>query len=483
MTIHDAGLLIDGRAADAMQGGVFERRNPVSGEVVTRAAAATPEDADRAVEAAAHAFGSWSVMGPHSRRAILLRCADALEARRAEIVAIGLAETGATEPWMQSNVDRGALLLREAAALTTFVRGEIIPAEKPGSEAMVLRQPRGVVVGIAPWNSPVTLAVRAFAMPLACGNTVVMKSSEKCPGLHRLIAEAMTDGGLPEGVLNVIAHAPQDGPAVTAALIAHPEVRHINFTGSTRVGRIIAETAARHLKPCLLELGGKSPILVLDDAPVEDAARAAVFGFLQNQGQICMSTERAIVVDPVGDAFAEALATRARAIRAAPSGAPLAALIDAEALTGLRALVEDALARGASCLCGSVPDQGAVMQPLVLDHVTPEMRIYHEESFGPVLAIIRARDTDAAVAIANDSDFGLTAAVFGADVHRALTVARRLRTGMAHVNGPTIHDEPQMPFGGTKDSGYGRFGGTEAIREFTETRWITTQDPAQLYPF
>lgn len=485
MTDFDAQLLIGGRSCPAEGGRTFDRKNPVTGTVVTRAAAASVADADRAVAAADAAFEAWAALGPLSRRMILLRCANALEERMDDIVALGVAETGSTVGWMRANVDRGATLLREAAALTTFVRGEVIPAEKPGCEAIVLRQPRGVVLGIAPWNSPVILSVRAVATPLACGNTVVMKTSEKCPGLHRMVAEALVSGGLPDGVLNVIGHSPEDGAVVTAALIENPAVRHINFTGSTRVGRIIAETAAQNLKPCLLELGGKSPMIVLDDAPLDHAVRAAAFGFLQNQGQICMSTERAVVVQDVADSFVGKLANRARGIRAAPpeEGAPLAAVIDPSVIAPLRGLVEDAEAKGAIRLCGELPDNGAVMQPLILDRVTAQMRIYHEESFGPILAVIRARDTEDAIAVANDSDFGLTASVFGGDVLRALSVARRLRTGMAHVNGPTINDEPQMPFGGTGDSGYGRFGGTAAIHEFTETRWITTQDPAQNYPF
>ena len=246
--------------------------------------------------------------GPSQRRAILLKAADVLASKTPQFIELMAAETGATAGWAGFNVHLAAGMLREAAAMTTQISGEVIPSDKPGCIAMAIRQPAGVVLSIAPWNAPVILGVRAIALPLACGNTVVLKASEICPGTHRLIAECLREAGLPPGVLNVITNAPEDAPELIDALIAHPAVRRINFTGSTRVGRIIAQTAAKYLKPVLLELGGKAPLLVLDDADLDAAVAAAAFGAFMNQGQICMSTERIVVDEKVADAFVAKLA-------------------------------------------------------------------------------------------------------------------------------------------------------------------------------
>jgi acyl-CoA reductase-like NAD-dependent aldehyde dehydrogenase len=480
----DATLLIGGAGTAALDGATFERRDPVTGAVATRAAAAKRADVERAVGAAAAAFPAWSGFGPKARRAVLARAADLLAARADDFVSILAAETGATAPWVLFNVGLAADMLREAAAMTTQITGEIIPSDKPGTFAMAIRRPVGVIVGMAPWNAPVILPVRAMAMPLACGNTVVFKASERCPAAHRLIGEVLQEAGLPAGAVNVLTHAAGDAPEVVSALIAHPKVKRISFTGSTRVGRIVAEQAGRHLKPVLLELGGKAPLVVLDDADIDAAVNAAVFGSFLNQGQICMSTERIVVDDSVADSFVERLAARAKAL---PAGNPrdhvvLGAVVDPAAADNINALIEDALAKGAVAAAGGTAE-GTILPATVLDRVGPAMRIYHEESFGPVVTVVRATDAEDAIRIANDTDYGLSAAVFGRDVKRALAVAERIETGICHVNGPTVADEAQMPFGGVKGSGFGRFGGRAAIHEFTELRWITVEDAAQPYPF
>ena len=484
--MSDLSMLINGLETPADTGATFDRRNPLDGSVATRAPAASPADAVRAVEAAAEAFKTWRHTGPGARRALLLKAADALDARTPQFIEAMARETGASGMWAGFNAHLGADMLREAAALTTQVAGEVIPSDVPGSLAMGVRQPAGVVLGIAPWNAPVILGVRAIAAPLACGNTVVLKGSELCPRTHQLIIEALQDAGFPPGVVNYITNAPADAGPVVEAMVAHPAVRRVNFTGSTHVGRIIALVCAKYLKPSVLELGGKAPLVVLDDADIEAAVNAAAFGSFANSGQICMSTERIIVDSHVADEFVKRFATKASAL---PLGDPrlpapvvLGSVVDQATVTRCNALIDDALAHGATLVCGGKADS-TLMPATVLDHVTPAMRIYREETFGPVKCVVRVDGVEEAIACANDNEFGLSAAVFGQDIARAWQVASQIESGICHVNGPTVHDEAQMPFGGVKASGWGHFGGKAGIAEFTDLRWITVQTAARHYPF
>jgi len=479
--MYETDLLIAGQARPASNGAAFERRDPATGDVATRAAAATLDDVDAAVAAARDAFPAWSAMAPGARRTLLLAAADALEGLRPRIVDTAVREAGGAPVWYQFNVTLAANMLREAASMTTQIAGEVIPSDVPGSLAMGVRQACGVVVGIAPWNAPVILGTRAIAMPLACGNTVVLKASELCPGVHRLIAQAFVDAGFPPGVVNVISNAPDDAPQVVERLVAHPLVRRINFTGSTRVGRIIAKLAAEHLKPVLLELGGKNPIVVLDDADLDAAVDAAAFSAFFNQGQICMSADRILVDRKIAPAFIDRLAAKTATLRAAPADAPLAGMIDPAAAGRVAAMLQDARERGAIVLqTGGL--EGNVLQPAIVDSVTPDMRVYQEESFGPIVSVLRFDTDEEAIRLANDSEYGLSSAVFSRDIGRAMAVAQRIESGICHINGPTVHDEAQMPFGGVKGSGYGRFGGKAAIAEFTDLRWITVQTGPRHYP-
>ena len=462
----------------------FERVSPITGAVVSVAPALTVAEAQAAANRAAEAFAAWSQTGPGERRAILNRAADVLLSRSQALSATMIAETGAAAAWARFNVEFAAEILRDAAAMTTQVGGDVVPSDVPGRTAFALRQPAGICLAIAPWNAPVLLAARAIAMPLACGNTVILKASEICPRTHLMLAEVLGEAGLPDAVMPVVTNAPPDAEAIVEALIAHPCVRRVNFTGSTRVGRRIAELSARHLKKCLLELGGKAPLLVLADADLDEAAKAAAFGAFMHQGQICMSTERIIVADAVADAFVDRLAARAESLKAGDpreGGLPLGTLIGAEAARRIAAIHDDAVAKGAEVRTGG-PPRGTIMNPTVIDHVTPAMAIYREETFAPMVAVIRAGSEDEAVTIANDCDYGLAAAIFTRDIGRGLSLARRVESGICHINGATVSDEPQMPFGGVKASGYGRFGGRAAIEEFTELRWITISRPPGSYP-
>jgi acyl-CoA reductase-like NAD-dependent aldehyde dehydrogenase/ABC-type branched-subunit amino acid transport system ATPase component len=484
--MSDLSMLINGLAVSAEKGATFDRRNPLDGSVATRAPAASTADAIAACDAAAEAFKTWKDTGPNERRMLLLKAADALEAKTPKFIEAVPAETGATGMWAGFNVMLAAGMIREAAALTTQIGGEVIPSDVPGSLAMGVRQAAGVVLGIAPWNAPVILGVRAIATPLACGNTVILKGSENCPRTHQLIIEAFQDAGFPPGVVNYLTNAPADAGAVVEAMVAHPAVRRVNFTGSTRVGKLIAMTCAKHLKPVVLELGGKAPLVVLDDAEIEAAVNGAAFGAFANSGQICMSTERIICDRKIADDFVAQFVKKAKAL---PLGDPrkaepvvLGSVIGMGTVEHCNALIDDAIAKGAKLVCGGKADN-TLMPATVLDHVTPKMRIYHEETFGPVKCVVRVDGVDEAVGCANDNEYGLSAAVFGRDTARAIAVARRIESGICHVNGPTVHDEAQMPFGGVKGSGMGRFGGRAGIAEFTELRWITVQTGERHYPF
>jgi vanillin dehydrogenase len=383
-------FIIDGASVAAASGATFERHDPVTGVVASEAAAAGEADVAKVVEAAARAFSAWSQTSPSERRALLMKAADILETRTDHFAKAMTEEIGATGPWAGFNVHFAASLLREAAALTTQITGEIIPADKPNVLPLAVRQPAGVVLGMAPWNAPVILGVRAIAAPLACGNTVILRSSEVCPATHYLIVDTMNQAGFPKGVVNLISNAPSDAAKVVGSLIAHPAVKRVNFTGSSKVGKTIAKLCAEHLKPVLLELGGKAPVLVLADADLDAAVDATIFGAFANQGQICMSTERLVVDESVADAFVAKLAKRASAL---PSGDPrghvvLGSLVNLSAAERMDELIADAKAKGAVVVAGGKRN-GAIVEATIIDRVTPKMRIYHEESFGPVKPVVR----------------------------------------------------------------------------------------------
>jgi acyl-CoA reductase-like NAD-dependent aldehyde dehydrogenase len=478
-------LLIAGKAIDASNGKTFERKSPLKGEISTVAAAASIEDAKKAVEAAAKAFPSWSATPPNRKRALLLKAAQNLEAKIPQFAAAMRAETGSSDSWAGFNAQFAMSLLHEAAAATTQITGEVIPSNVPGNVSMGIRQPVGVVLGMAPWNAPIILGVRAIAVPLACGNTVVFKGSETCPLTHQLIVDAFQEAGFPDGVINYITNAPEDAPQVVEAMIGHPAVKRVNFTGSTRVGRIIAMTCAKYLKPVVLELGGKAPLLILEDADLDAAVNAAAFGCFANSGQICMSTERIIVDDKIADAFVEKFATKAKKL---PCGDPrkgavvLGSVVDMSTVERCNRLIDDALAKGAKLVCGGKATD-TIYPATLIDYVTPEMAIYAEESFGPVKGIVRVKGVEAAIKCANDNEYGLSAAIYSRDTAKAFAIAKRIESGICHINSSTVQDEGQMPFGGVKASGIGRFGGKAGVQEFTELRWISFQTSERQFPY
>ena len=296
---------------------------------------------------------------------MLLKAADLLAARAGQFTELQMGETGAAAAWAGFNVHLAANILREVASFVTQITGETHPSETPGCLSMTVRQSVGVVLGIAPWNAPIILAIRAIAAPLACGNTVILKASGTSPGTQYLLGCVFRDAGFPPGVVNVVSNAPGDAGRVVEALIAHAAVRRINFTGSTETGRFVAETAARHLKPVLLELGGKAPLIVLDDADIDEAFNAAAFGAFMYQGQICMSTECLVVDQSVADEFVTKLGRKAEALQAGDPrdvNMALGPLISREAASKVDALVKEAVAKGAKLVAGGKVD-GAVCRP------------------------------------------------------------------------------------------------------------------------
>ncbi|WP_158937418.1 aldehyde dehydrogenase [Burkholderia sp. S171] len=483
--MKDVMMVIDGKCVSAGSGKQFERRSPLDNQVASRAPAASAADARSAVRAASGAFAAWSSTGPTEKRSLLIRAAAALEARAEAFVITMQAEIGASSAWAHFNVRLAADGLREAAAITTQIHGEIIPSDLPNNLAFAIRQPAGVVLGIAPWNAPVILGTRAVALPLACGNTVVLKGSEICPATHELIIDAMLDAGFPRGVINFVTNAPEDAAEIVEAIVSDQAVRRVNFTGSTRVGKLVAALCGKHLKRAVLELGGKAPFIVLDDADLDEAVNAAAFGCFANSGQICMSTERIIVAKGIADEFVQKLAEKAKGL---PVGDPrftsvvLGSVVDTSTVERCNRLIEDALSKGATLVCGGI-STSTLMPATLLDHVTSGMDIYGTESFGPVKAIVRVDSDEAAVNCANDNEYGLSSSVFSQNLARAMNVARRLEAGICHVNGSTVHDEAQMPFGGMKSSGFGHFGGKAGIAEFTDLRWLTIQTASRAYPF
>lgn len=480
--MFDAKLHINGKRVDARDGAVFQRLSPVDGQLVTQAAAAGPRDVQDAANAAAAAFPVWSAMPVAQKRAILKRARDLMIERAEELVEVGQRELGSTPDWVRFNIDIAAKVFDQAMAIPERIEALTRTSEKDGITSILIRQPVGVVLAIAPWNAAVTLAIRAIIWPLACGNTVVFKGSELCPKLHSLIVEILCEAGLPAGTVCAVLHTPESAESVVEALAAHPTVRRINFTGSTRTGRRVAEISASYLKPCLLELSGKAPLVVLEDANIEAASKAAAFGAYFNQGQICMATERTIVVASIAEQFVEQMQAHCAALLTRKERHRIGDLISAESAHRVGNLINDALAKGATLLAGG-DVVGAHVQPTLLDHVTPDMQIYREESFGPVVSILRVRDEAEAITVANDTEYGLVASVYTNDISRARDLASQFETGVCHINGPTVFDDPAMPFGGVKSSGYGRFGGEAVIYEFTEVKWVTVQDPKTEFPF
>jgi len=476
---------IGGGWVDAADGRTYEDRDPFTGEVVANASAGGPEEVARAVEAASAAFESWSATPPAERQRIFLKAADLLEGRRDEVVSMLARETGSTFGFGMFQSFFVPNLFRQAAALAYAPLGQVIPSDT-GAFAMGIRRPAGVVGAFAPWNAALILSARSIAAPLALGNTVVLKPSEWSPWSGGLLwGEIFDEAGLPAGVLDIVTHAPGEAAPIGSALIEHPAVRRLNFTGSSAVGRIIAESAGRHLKRVVLELGGYNPLIVLADADLEYAVNASAFGSFLHQGQICMSTRRIVVERSIAEEFTARLVEKTKGLK---TGDPkehdtiIGPLINADALEMVKARVQGAVAAGATVLVGGEAT-GPCYQATLLANVPPGSEFARNETFGPVASIEVVEDADEAVVRANATTYGLSAGIITSNRERGFALAQRIDSGIVHVNDQTVADEPQMPFGGVKDSGFGRFGGQAVVDEFTELRWVTMRGEGHPFPF
>jgi aldehyde dehydrogenase (NAD+) len=479
------GQYIGGHWRHGRSGRTVDDTDPYNGKVLAQIALANLADMDDAYQSAANAQPSWAARLPAERTAVLLRAAEIMEQRRNEILDWLIHESGSTriKAGWEWKLLHGITL--EAASFPHRSAGRVLPADDPGKDSRVYRQPIGVIGVISPWNFPIYLSNRSVAPAIAVGNAVVLKPAQDTPvtgGL--LLAKIYEEAGLPPGVLNVVIGSSKE---IGDAFSQHPVPRMISFTGSTAVGRHIADIAANAsaIKRVALELGGNSPFVVLDDADLEQAVPAAVMSRFMHQGQICMSANRIIVDAHLYDPFVERFKNHVSTLKHGDPNEPDTAIgpvINAQQLAGMLEHMKKARNEGARQLLGGLPD-GLVLPPHVFADVSNDMTIARVETFGPIAPIIKVSGDAEALAVANDTEYGLSSAVFTGDESRGLRFALGMQAGMTHINDSTVDDEPNSPFGGEKNSGIGRFGGEWVMQEFMSDHWVTARHGQRQYPF
>jgi len=473
---------INGAPIEAPLAGLADVINPASSKPFARVLMAQPEHMRGAIDAAHAAKDFWGRTLAAERELILQRAADTLEHARQEVVDLLIDEAGSTFGKAQFEVSFTVNMLRAVSGEARWVQGNVMPADIPGMVSIAIRRPLGVVAGIAPFNFPLILATKKVCLALAAGNTFVLKPSEETSLVGLKIAEIFQKAGLPAGVLNVV---PGDGPTVGPVLFEDPRVRLVSFTGSTAVGKMIAVECAKHGKKVILELGGKSPLIVLRDADLDYAVSTACFGIFIHQGQICMAGSRIIVEAPIYEAFLDRFVAKAKTLKVGDPRDPhtvIGPLIRSSQCELIDGKIRESVMAGARVLTGGT-HEGNFYHPTVVADVKPGMAAFRDELFGPVAAVIKADDAGHALKLANDTAYGLSSAVLTNDLQLAMKFAMELEAGMVHINGPTVHDEATVPFGGVKDSGNGREGGRWSMDELTETKWITIQLGRRPYPF
>ena len=463
--------------------GTIGVRAPGSGRQIATVAAASTDDLDRAVTAALGAQREWAALPYDQRARVMIAAAGLLAAAPERLRDVLVEESGSAQGKAAFEVGLVISELQEAAALASHPHGELLRSVKPRM-SLARRIPLGIVGVIAPFNFPAILAMRSVAPALALGNAVVLKPDPRTPISGGLaLAELLEDAGLPAGVLHVL---PGDGE-LGAALVAHPDVPCISFTGSTAAGRRIGAAAGPLLKRVHLELGGNNALLVLPDADVEAAASAGAWGSFLHQGQICMTTGRHLVHRSIADAYVAALVGKAKGL---PVGDPtdpsnaLGPLIDEGQRDKVQGIVDESVAAGATLAAGGTYD-GLCYRPTVLTDLTPDSPAWTREIFGPVAPVLVYDELDEAIEILNASEYGLSVGILTGDPYRAFELSSRIVSGAVHINDQTVDDEAVIPFGGSKASGVGgRFGGPHAnLETFTEMQWVTIQADIERYPF
>jgi len=480
--VKEYKLFINGEWKESSSNSVVDNINPATGKAFAKIHQATDKDIDAAVAAAVAAGKEWCNTGPTVRERVLIKAAEILDRRRDEIIQLLIEETGCVFGTAWYQVEYSMDSMRSAAGECRRLVGETIPSDIPGLLSITKKMPVGVIVGIAPFNVPLALSSNKIDKAIAAGNSFILKPSSETPISGLLLAEVYAEAGLPAGVLNVL---PGDGSSVGAKLVEHPDVNMILFTGSTKTGKAIAQAAAKDLKKVHLEMGGKSPLVVLNDADLEYAVNTASFGIFNHQGQVCMASSRVIVEEKLYDDFCNGLAEKAKSLKVgAPTDADtiIGPLIQPQQCQFIDEQIKEAVEKGAKVLTGGKHDQ-SYYQPTVLADITPEMRIFHEESFGPVVCCIKAKDSDEAMELANNSSYGLSSAIITNDLEKAMQFANGSDAGMVHINATTIQCEPNVPFGGIKNSGFGVEGGHYSINDMTRPKWITIKQGQMQYPF
>ncbi|OLF38035.1 aldehyde dehydrogenase [Psychrobacter sp. C 20.9] len=459
--------------------------NPYNGDTIVEIQQATKDQLDEAYDAADQAQAKWAKTTPAERAAVMYKVVNILDQRQDEIVDWLIKESGSTRIKAMVEFSSARAITLEAASFPNRVHGEIRPSNTPGKENFIYREPIGVVAVISPWNFPLHLTQRSIAPALALGNAVVLKPASDTPvtgGL--LLAKVFEEAGLPKGLLNVVVGS---GSEIGDAIVEHKAPSLVSFTGSTSVGKHIGELAngGEYIKQVALELGGNSPFVVLKDADIEQAVKAAAFGKFLHQGQICIAINRVIVEDEIYDDFVERFLAHVKTLNVGDPNkqdTAVGPIINEKQLKSLKEKIAKAQEEGAKMiLSGEI--EGQVVPPHIFTEVTREMDLSCNEVFGPLVGIIRAKDEDDALSIANDSMYGLSSAVFTADMQKGLRFARGIRAGMTHINDISVNDESNTPFGGEKNSGIGRFNGEWVLEEFTRTHWISMQNEPRQYPF